>query len=412
MNDIVSHLFEHQNKADNSLYLIPSENSLSRQARLAYASDIISRYYFPTANSSTWAFPGNDAIAPIYNICERLLKERTGAKWISIKPISGASSMTIGITSMSRVGDTIATIHPRNGGHTITKLQTEALGRHLQHLPFLDNGLDENIAALPEFYTQHDIQMVYLDRCHMLFPYQLEALRKHTPQHIPIYYDGSHVMGLLFGNRFNKPLIEGATVLSGSTHKTIPGPHKAFIATNDDELAISIANHASSFVSHDHPADTAALAITLLEMQDEWESYADKTIHNAQTLASQLHKHGLPVLFPERNFTECHQIWIDTFPAIDAYEAVMKLAQCGIITNTFYAPTVPDRLSMRIGVQEITYLGATTEHIARIATAITDCLYDRASTERLTQSVAEIRQELHKTVDGKLLEQIQNLLKS
>jgi len=41
---------------------------------------------------------------------------------------------------------------------------------------------------------------------------------------IPLLYDGAHVLGLIAGGQFQDPLHQGATWLTGSTHKTFPGP--------------------------------------------------------------------------------------------------------------------------------------------------------------------------------------------
>src|SRR3989442_7063006 len=44
-----------------------------------------------------------------------------------------------------------------------------------------------------------------------------------------LVYDGSHVLGLIAGGEFQRPLQEGAELLLGSTHKSLFGPQAGII---------------------------------------------------------------------------------------------------------------------------------------------------------------------------------------
>src|SRR5882762_6473448 len=54
---------------------------------------------------------------------------------------------------------------------------------------------------------------------------------------IPLLYDGAHVLGLIACGEFQSPLHEGATWMTGSTHKTFPGPQRGVILGNLDAEA-------------------------------------------------------------------------------------------------------------------------------------------------------------------------------
>src|SRR5207237_4484226 len=54
-----------------------------------------------------------------------------------------------------------------------------------------------------------------------------------------VWYDGAHVMGLIAGGTFQDPLHEGADVLTGSTHKKLPGPqHGIRLSDSEDEKVL------------------------------------------------------------------------------------------------------------------------------------------------------------------------------
>ena len=47
-----------------------------------------------------------------------------------------------------------------------------------------------------------------------------------------VMYDGAHVLGLIAGGEFQDPLREGADVMTGSSHKTFPGPQGGFLLSD------------------------------------------------------------------------------------------------------------------------------------------------------------------------------------
>src|SRR5205814_5951814 len=84
-----------------------------------------------------------------------------------------------------------------------------------------------------------------------------------------VWYYGAHVMGLVAGGRFQDPLHEGADVLTGSTHRALPGPqHGILLAVSEDENFLKRLQRAvfPGVVSNHHLHAMAALGITLAEI--------------------------------------------------------------------------------------------------------------------------------------------------
>lgn len=403
----IDDIIAHQEAYKKRLYLVPSENSPSIAARLAFLTDLLNRYYFSLQEHRHWAFPGNEFIEKIYERCKSLLREATGAKFINIRPISGVNAMTIALASLVKIGETVASIAPENGGHAITAAISKRLGLCSVYLPYNQDIFAVNIEALPEFINREGVSLIYLDQAQILFPHKLREMRERIPETTKIYYDGSHVMGLIFGNNFQNPLKEGADFLGGSTHKTIPGPHKGFIATNDAKWQEWINGYSKVFVSHDHGGDIAALTIVLEEMHDRWPQYAKQVVMNAKHLAQKLDEKGFVVIAKHLGFTQSHQLWIDTHPNIDAFEAVLALARCNIIANTIRAPSLTDRLAVRLGVQEVTYCGANEQTMDKIADLFEEILLKKSvSEEEIRKRVADLKSGLLPPIDKNYLEKI------
>src|SRR5439155_769041 len=94
-------------------------------------------------------------------------------------------------------------------------------------------------------------------------------------------YDGAHVMGLIAGGTFQDPLHEGADVLTGSTHKTLPGPqHGILLSDSEDEKFLKRLQRAvfPGVVSNHHLHAMAALGVTLAEFLAFGRDYAAQIV--------------------------------------------------------------------------------------------------------------------------------------
>ena len=73
-----------------------------------------------------------------------------------------------------------------------------------------------------------------------LFPTPLGELAMQLTKLEPtVMYDAAHVMGLVAGGQFQDPLREGADVMTGSSHKTFPGPQGGFVLSDSEDEAAS-----------------------------------------------------------------------------------------------------------------------------------------------------------------------------
>ena len=87
---------------------------------------------------------------------------------------------------------------------------------------------------------QEKVSLTFLGSSCILFPHPVKEISKSTQEaahQSTCVFDGSHVLGLIACNAFQDPLLEGADVLIGSTHKTFFGPQGGVILTNSDDMA-------------------------------------------------------------------------------------------------------------------------------------------------------------------------------
>lgn len=369
----------HHDASRHRLHLVPSENGLSLASRIPHLMDAAVRYAFPGPNdgSENWAWPGRQDLVAIEQAAAIRLGAQLGADFVNLKPVSGVSALTVVLSALTKPWEVAYNLAEHDGGHGSTRFIGTRLGLQMKDLPVDPATSTLDLDALDRVLgTGPRPALVYLDSFMCLFPVDLPGLREVVGPATVIHYDASHTLGLIAGGAWQNPLAEGADSLGGSTHKTYPGPHKGVLATNDAGLAARLDEHASHFVSHHHPADVVALAVAAAEMDTHGPQYAHATVANARRLGAALAGHGFTVCGEKAGFTDCHQLWIDIAPLMDAEEASRRLFEAGIVVNAIPLPHITAPGGLRLGVQELTWAGMREDGIDELAEIFTAVLRD------------------------------------
>lgn len=392
-----------KNEADskNSINLVASENMLSPLAKLPFLLDLHARYYLEDMRRfKKWYFPGGSDIGEIEEtILIPLLSELAGAAYVNVRPISGMNCMTIALNALTEPHDTILSIPLENGGHVSTPVIVKALARKNMTIPFA-NTYDIDYNSLEQILIKFQPALIYIDQATFLFPIDPQPIRNLIDSVSPktiLHYDSSHINGLIIGKALFNPLQRGAHCYGGSTHKTLPGPHKGFLAANDPDIATRLQNIADHFVSHHHTSSMLSLTVTLLEMK--WcngDQYAKNVIANSKIFAKELKQNGFHLAAADRGFTDCHQIW--AYPQIthDINQFFLSLNQLKIMTNLFDGLPGINQPAFRLSTAEITRLGATSDDIKLLAALISDVLRTNYNKPSIQQTMMFLSERLSK----------------
>jgi len=170
-----------------------------------------------------------------------------------------------------------------------------------------------------------------------------------------------------------------------------PGPQGGLILTDDETLIteISEAVHPGLVANH-HLAHVAALAAALVEMRETGDAYARRTIENAQALGAALAERGASVVGAHRGYTQSHTVVIRPPSGQDAALAADQLEAAGIITTVCALDASLGGAGLRLGVQEITRMGATPPVIDDVADLIAEVLIRRRPPEGITPKVRRL----------------------
>jgi len=413
LGKVISLEEEHAEWRSNCLNMIAAENVLSPSVRNRLHSDFECRYvnvYAPTL-STNWAafeevtwYEGLDYIEKVEKICHELIKKLFDAKYADYRPISGQAAILANWLALTDVRDTIMTTYAYDGGHGAGWDESAKLtGRKIEHWPFDEKEFMIDVDEAEERVKQIKPKLLVFGASQILFPAPIHDL-KGVADEVGAYcvYDGSHVMGLIAGKRFQDPLREGAITLFGSTHKTFPGPQGGIILSNAEEeitKKLDITLDPSLFDNY-HPHRVAALAVAVAEMIEFGEEYADQIIKNAKALGQALSDEGFTIIGAHKGFTETHQILLDVRPLKrEGRESAEALASANIITNKIHLPGDPDKTKyggVRLGTSELTRTGMKEADMKYVAELFRKCLIDRIEHGEVKKEVIEFKKQFKK----------------
>jgi len=231
-----------------------------------------------------------------------------------------------------------------------------------------------------------------------LFPTPIKELKDALEEvRCATWYDAAHVLGLIAGKRFQDPLREGIDVISGSTHKTLPGPQHGMIVSDLTKDGLENALRRGVFpgvTSNHHLHSVAALAVALAETKEFGEAYADQTVKNSKALGQALHERGLEVLCEHLGFTESHTVVMDVEQFHGGAKVAKDLESANIIVNKNLLPWDSNPVKpcgVRLGSQEVTRLGMKEREMTEIAELIARVVVKGEPPESVRKEVTELK---------------------
>jgi glycine hydroxymethyltransferase len=385
---------KHNEYYSNSISLIASDNIISPLAKEMLISDFGSRY--------GEGHPGSFYIYETENIVNSLAKRLFRSHFIDTRPISGTNSNQAVVFALANPGDIITSPSIKDGAHISSTEQGTIGFRGLKSvvLPFDVDTMNIDIDHSSKLIRSVKPKLALFGQSVFLFPAPLKELYDSLQEaRSYVWYDGAHVLGLIAGKSFQDPLKEGAQVITGSTHKTLPGPQRGIIVgnTNYGEIWDKIDRAVYPGVLANYHLNTlAALGVTFAEFLEFGEKYANQVIRNARKLAENLHESGFKVLGEKVGFTSSHTIWIDVKMNGGGLKVSKSLEEANIFVNPYPLPYDKDSDEgnvggIRLGVQEITRMGMTEPEMLLIGDLISRLILKKDDPVKIKQDVVELK---------------------
>ncbi len=365
-------------RTKTTLNLIPSENFASEETRSFLSTDLSNRY-----SARDHFYRGTRYADEVEALAIEVAKKLYRCKFADVRPLSGHTCSMIVFMSLLRPGNKVVTCPPEHGGYPgSSKLGLGPL-LSLQNLYFPYDQTKMNIIpkATKSLLDAENPEMTVFGSSFIPFPYKIS-------ESLPVdyrgfrVYDGSHVMGLIAGGKFQDPLREGCSILMGSTHKSLFGPQGGMLLSNDQEIFSKIdAKVYPGIVDNIHWNRVAALTFAMLELLKFGRQYATQVIRNSKALASALDD-DVEVKCKDYGYTESHQVILD-YDEKKSVEIANLLQDLDIITD----------IGIRLGTAEITRRGMKENEMLQIADMLSDAINGKSSKERIRKRVHRLTSE-------------------
>lgn len=385
---------KHNEYYSNSLSLIASDNIISPLAKEMLIGDFGSRY--------GEGHPGSHYIYEMEEIVNNLAKKLFGTDFVDTRPISGTNSNQAVVLALANYGDIITSPSVKDGAHISSTSEGTIGFRGLRSviLPFDVESMNIDIDLSSKIIRVVKPKIALFGQSVFLFPAPLKELRDSLQEAGSyVWYDGAHVLGLIAGRSFQNPLKEGAHFITGSTHKTLPGPQRGIILGNSNYAELWQKIDRAIFpgvLANYHLNTLAALGVTFAETLEFGEKYANQVVRNARTLAGNLHESGFNVLGEKVGFTKSHTIWVDVRAIGGGVKVSKSLEAANIFVNPYPLPYDSDSdlenpSGMRLGVQEMTRMGMNESDMVHIGELMKQLLLNNSTPEKIRKEVADLK---------------------
>jgi glycine hydroxymethyltransferase len=389
---------EHSRRFERSIPLIASENLLSPYAKELMISDLHSRYAEGLPGERY--YEGNEQVDEVENLTLELARRLFRCSFADVRPISGTVANLAVLKALAEPAAPVGTCRLADGAH-ISSASFGAFGlRGVKPVYYAwdDARMTIDVARTREILRSERPKLCLFGLSLFLFPLPIDELRPTLEEIGAVgWYDGAHVLGLVAGGEFQDPLREGCSVISASTHKTLPGPqHGILLGESDDEALVQRLRSAAfpGVTSNHHLHAMAALAVSLAEHLEFGREYARQTVANARSLAEALAARGFDVLGADLGYTRSHTIAVRVVREGGGAAVAKRLADAGLVANKNLLPgdkSPKQPGGVRLGTPEVTRVGMQEREMGAIAELFDDLLHKGRSAEEVRGRAAELK---------------------
>ena len=392
--------------------LIPSEMTISPMARLLSVMDPAFRYAehkktIAFYDADIFYYQGTDFIGEVERMLEEEMRKFLGCENVEIRLISGQMANTAVFSAMvdyinhadrkrePRRIRQVMNNHIFKGGH-LSAQPMGALRDYVARDPrterpavvnfpvLADNPYKTDVPAALELIDEYRPELIIFGKSMVLHKEPVFEIHQFLDaQNIDavLMYDMAHVLGLI-GPHFQQPFVEGADLVTGSTHKTFFGTQRGIVGSrlqeHDERYKLWEALLRRAFpgsVSNHHLGTLLGLLMATYEMNYFKGEYQAKVIANAKAFARALKNCGLDVAGdPAIDFTETHQVLVAVGYSCGP-EVASRLEANNIICN-YQANTDEEGFTasgaLRMGVSEMTRFGMEEDAFRTLAPLIHD----------------------------------------
>lgn len=360
-----------------NIELIASENFVTQAVMEAQGSVLTNKYAegYPAKRY----YGGCEHVDVVENIARDRLKELFGAEHANVQPHSGSqANMAVYMTALEQ-GDTILGMNLSHGGHLTHGSPVNFSGIQYNFVEYGVNKENELIdyEDVRQKALEHKPKMIVAGASAYSRTIDFAKFREIADE-VGAYLmvDMAHIAGLVAAGLHPNPVPHSHFVTS-TTHKTLRGPRGGLILTTE-EWAKKIDKTIFPGIQGGPLMHViAAKAVAFGEaLQDDFKTYQQQVIVNAQALAATLSEEGVRIV---SGGTDNHVFLIDVKSlGLTGKVAEHVLDEVGITVNKNTIPFDQESpfvtSGIRIGTPAVTSRGFKEDEMKEIGKIIADLL--------------------------------------
>ena len=352
---------------EECINLNPAANVMNPRAEALLSSGLGSR--------PSLGYPGDkyemglEAIEQIEVLAAELVAEVFDASYAEVRVGSGAMANLYAFMATCRPGDPIIVPPATIGGH-VTHNTAGAAGLYrldIHEAPVDADRYTIDVERLAHLAARVRPKLITVGSSLNLTHHPVADLRQVADDVGAILmFDAAHLSGLIAGNAWPNPLQEGAHVMTMSAYKSLAGPPSGVLVTADAAIAERVDAIAfPGLTANFDVANTAALALTMLDWQVHGQAYARTMIETARALAGELAERGVLVWKAPAGATASHAFAIDVGPD-GGHATARHLRRANLLISAIGLPHDAGA-GVRVGTNEAVRRGMGVDDMPEVA---------------------------------------------
>lgn len=372
--EIAQAIVNEQNRQNEHIELIASENWVSKAVMAAMGSPLTNKY--AEGYPGKRYYGGCQCVDVVEELAIARAKELFGCDYANVQPHSGAQANMAVQFAILNPGDTIMGMNLDHGGHLTHGSPVNMSGKWFHVVPY---GVNEegfiDYDKLREIAVESKPKMIIAGASAYARTIDFKKFREVADEvGAVLMVDMAHIAGLVATGLHPSP-IPYADVVTTTTHKTLRGPRGGMILCNQEAADKYNFNKAIFPGIQGGPLMhvIAAKAVCFKEaLTEEFKAYQQQVVDNAQALCKGLMDRGIQIV---SGGTDNHLMLMDLTPLDLTGKAIEKLLdEAHITANKNTIPNDPKSpfvtSGIRLGTPAITSRGMKEEDMDKIAEAI------------------------------------------
>ncbi|KXJ99864.1 MAG: Serine hydroxymethyltransferase 2 [Parcubacteria bacterium OLB19] len=397
--ELYATLVGEEEREQNGVELIPSENYVSRAVREANGSIFTNKY--SEGYPGRRYYGGQEFTDMMETIAIERAKKLFKAKYANVQPLGGANANVAMYFALMEPGDTVLGMDLSHGGHLTHGHPTTAINKVFNFVRYkmknVETGeIDYDELRAVALREKPKIILAGFSAYSRELDYgKFAEIAKEVGAYTVA--DMAHIAGLIAGGVAKNPFDFGFDVITTTTHKTLRGPRGGMILVRENEDLAKKINKAvfPGMQGGPHMHIIAGKAVAFGEaLTPAFKIYVEQILKNAKAMEGVFKKEGIRLL---GGGTDNHLLLADVYGSlgVTGQEAETVLDEVGITLNKNMIADEPrsalDPSGIRFGTPAMTTRNMKEKEAIRLAEIMIETMKNKDNTAIKTVLREEVK---------------------